>query len=113
MCKRREYPIAMPPAAGDIEDSAAGLVADLRRCVGRGHVLTNASAMRRYCTGFRFGAGRAVAVVRPGSLVEQWRVLNLCVAANRIVIVQAALPGAAPSSPTAHSPSPDVRWPSR
>jgi len=34
---------------------------------------------RRYRTGNRFGTGKALAVVRPGSLVEQWRVLKSCV----------------------------------
>ena len=34
-----------------------------------------------------------VAVVRPGSLVEQWRLLQACVAANKIVIMQAANTG--------------------
>jgi D-lactate dehydrogenase len=34
-----------------------------------------------------------LAVVRPGSLVEQWRVLKVCAAANKIIIMQAANTG--------------------
>lgn len=49
--------------------------------------------MRRYCKGYRQGGGSAEAVVRPGTLVELWRVANACVAARRIVIVQAANTG--------------------
>ncbi len=37
-----------------------------------------------------FGDEPALAVVRPGSLVEQWRVLKVCAAAGKIVIMQAA-----------------------
>lgn len=76
-----------------MEDGNARLIADLRHAVGRRHVLATAAGMRRYCSGFRFGSGRALAVVRPGSLVEQWRVLRLCIAARKIVIVQAANTG--------------------
>jgi D-lactate dehydrogenase len=55
--------------------------------------LTDESATRRYRTGFRFGTGTALAVVRPGSLVEQWRVLKACISANVIVISQASNTG--------------------
>jgi len=43
--------------------------------------------------GFRFGNGPALAVVRPGNLVEQWRVLKACVASNKIIVMQAANTG--------------------
>ncbi len=49
--------------------------------------------MERFCRGFRSGQGRAIAVVRPGSLLEQWNVLQACVAADVIVILQAANTG--------------------
>lgn len=61
--------------------------------VGPRHVLTRDAQTRRYRQGFRFGNGRVLAVVRPGSLVEQWRVLRACVAADVIVITQAANTG--------------------
>ena len=44
-------------------------------------------------TAFRSNGGPALAVVRPGTLLEQWRVLRACVAANKIVIMQAANTG--------------------
>lgn len=49
--------------------------------------------MRRYLKGHRFGEGPAVAVVRPGSLVDLWRVARACVRAGRIIILQAANTG--------------------
>jgi D-lactate dehydrogenase len=69
------------------------LVSNLAAIVGKKHLLTGESKTRRYRTGFRFGTGRALAVVRPGSLVEQWRVLKACVEANVIVISQASNTG--------------------
>jgi D-lactate dehydrogenase (quinone) len=65
----------------------------LRSIVGPRHVLTKPNETLRYRTGFRFGSGPVLAVVRPRTLVEQWRVLNACVASNRIVIMQAANTG--------------------
>jgi D-lactate dehydrogenase len=69
------------------------LIAAFGSIVGRSHVLTGAESTRPYRTGFRFGSGKVVAVVRPGSLVEQWRVLEACVAADKIVIMQSANTG--------------------
>ena len=43
--------------------------------------------------GFRFGGGAAIAVVKPGTLLEQWLVLQECVRADVIVIVQASNTG--------------------
>lgn len=71
----------------------AKLVDQLCTIVGRRHVLTGEKATRRYRQGFRFGSGSVLAVVQPGSLVEQWRVLRACVEAGVIVIAQAANTG--------------------
>ena len=69
------------------------LLDELRTIVGRRYVLTSPESTRRYRTGFRFGTGPALAVVRPGNLVEQWRVLKACARANKIIIMQAANTG--------------------
>jgi D-lactate dehydrogenase (quinone) len=69
------------------------VIGNLERAVGKRFVLTKPSSTRRFRKGFRFGLGDALAVVRPGSLLEQWRVLNICAAAGKIVIVQAANTG--------------------
>ena len=65
----------------------------LRSVVGKGHVLTGLSRTARFRKGFRSGEGEALAVVRPGTLLEQWQVLQACVAADKIVILQAANTG--------------------
>lgn len=72
---------------------AADFIAALQSIVGRAHVLTEPGQTNRFRNGFRSVGGAALAVVRPGSLVEQWRVLRACVAANKIVILQAANTG--------------------
>jgi D-lactate dehydrogenase (quinone) len=69
------------------------LPARLREIVGRRHVMTDPGRTLRFRTGFRFGSGPALAVVRPGSLVEMWRVLHACASANTIVLMQAANTG--------------------
>ena len=73
--------------------TANPLVPALRAIVGRRHVLTGESATRPFAHGIRFGAGAVLAVVQPGTLVAQWRVLCACVAAGVIVIAQAANTG--------------------
>ncbi|HTG39904.1 D-lactate dehydrogenase [Sphingomonas sp.] len=69
------------------------LIARLRAIVGSRHVLTGDKATARYRHGYRSGAGDALAVVRPGSLVEQWRVVQACVAADVSIIMQASNTG--------------------
>ncbi|AJK50823.1 D-lactate dehydrogenase [Burkholderia plantarii] len=81
------------PANGAGGRGGAALLAALRDIVGARHLLTSEAATRRYRTGFRFGTGRALAVARPGTLVEQWRVLEACVAAGAAVITQASNTG--------------------
>lgn len=56
--------------------------------VGRRHIHTG-RALRGYCQGWRSGEGEAELAATPGSLVELWRVLMVCVRSDRIVIMQA------------------------
>src|SRR5690606_9041074 len=58
--------------------------------MGRRYVLTTRRATAAYVKGNRFGDGKVLAVLRPGSLVEMWRVLQVCVDHDLIVIPQAA-----------------------
>ncbi|QDK97071.1 D-lactate dehydrogenase [Acinetobacter tandoii] len=61
--------------------------------VGKQHVLTQESETRLYRQGRRYGAGQVLAVVVPGTLLEQWQVLQVAVEADCIVIMQAANTG--------------------
>lgn len=74
-----------------MDDTA--LVSRLQGVVGRRHVLTGATRTARFRKGYRSGEGDALAVVRPGTLLEQWQVLQACTAADKIVIMQAANTG--------------------
>ncbi|TNF18936.1 MAG: D-lactate dehydrogenase [Pseudomonadales bacterium] len=73
--------------------SREDLLAQMRQIVGASHVLTDEQGTRRFRKGHRTGEGNVLAVVRPGSLLEQWRILQAAVAADRIVIMQAANTG--------------------
>ncbi|ELN94478.1 D-lactate dehydrogenase, partial [Salmonella enterica subsp. enterica serovar Enteritidis str. 543463 40-18] len=66
---------------------------ELARLVGHSHLLTDPAKTARYRKGFRSGQGDALAVVFPGSLLELWRVLNACVNADKIILMQAANTG--------------------
>lgn len=83
----------MNEGQGMTGEVSAELLAHLRGIVGTRHVLTGEGRTRRFRTGYRFGSGKAAAVVRPGTLVEQWRVLQACVAAGAAIIMQAANTG--------------------
>jgi D-lactate dehydrogenase (quinone) len=85
--------VGIDAARHDAARGNARFLDELRTIVGRRYVLTSPERTRRYRTGFRFGTGPALAVVRPGSLVEQWGVLRACTAANKIIIMQAANTG--------------------
>jgi D-lactate dehydrogenase len=73
--------------------SREDLVGALTKIVGANHVLCGHAAAERYTRGYRCGHGEVVAVVRPGTLVEQWRVLKACLNAGAVVIFQAANTG--------------------
>ncbi len=71
----------------------AELIDRLKAIAGAKHVLTGASQTERYRKGFRSGEGEAIAVVVPGTLLEMWHLLQACVAADKILILQAANTG--------------------
>lgn len=72
-----------------------------REIVGDHGVLTSARSTMPYRKGYRSSASEALAVIRPVSLVELWRILKLCVEADIAVIMQAANTGlTAGSTPT-------------
>ncbi len=71
----------------------ADLIKRLQAICGRRRVLTSSRSTRRFRRGFRSGEGDALAVVQPATLLEQWQVLQACVAADKIVIMQAANTG--------------------
>ena len=73
--------------------TSASLISQLRQIVGDKYLITDPSKSEAYRSGYRFGNGNALAVVRPGNLTEFWAILKACVAADVIVIAQAANTG--------------------
>ncbi|EMN1226954.1 TPA: D-lactate dehydrogenase [Enterobacter roggenkampii] len=74
-------------------DDNKTFINELSRLVGSSHLLTDPAKTARYRKGFRSGQGEALAVVFPGTLLELWRVLSACVAADKIILMQAANTG--------------------
>ena len=75
------------------EDANQALIEQLKAVVGRRQVLTSANDTERFRRGFRSGEGEALAVVKPATLLQLWQVLQACVDADKIVIMQAANTG--------------------
>ena len=73
--------------------STQQLISQLTDIVGHTHIITDAAKNEAYRSGYRFGTGNAIAVVRPATLLEFWNVLKACVAHDVIVINQAANTG--------------------
>ena len=73
--------------------STTSLIQHLQQIVGKSYVLTGDQQTRQYRQGRRFGEGKVLGVVCPGSLLEQWRVLQAVLDADCIVIMQAANTG--------------------
>ena len=71
----------------------AKLLQDFKKILGEKYILTSESSKYAHRKGYRYGIGEAFAVVKPGNLLEYWKVLELCVDAGFIVIMQAANTG--------------------
>ena len=71
----------------------AKLLQDFEKILGEKYILTSESSKYAHRKGYRYGIGEAFAVVKPGNLLESWKVLELCVDAGFIVIMQAANTG--------------------
>ena len=67
-------------------DDLAALVPDTR-------IHRQAHHIKRFATGIRFGGGSALVAFEPASLLDFWHVLKACVAADCVVICQAANTG--------------------
>lgn len=64
-----------------------------RQIMGAEQVLTSERATQPYSKGYRFGGGPLLAVLRPTSLVQIWRALQVCLDHNLMVIPQASNTG--------------------
>ena len=69
------------------------MIQELIDVIGSKYVITASWKKTPYSNGWRYGNGEALAVVRPGSLIELWKTLKVCLKADVIVIMQAANTG--------------------
>lgn len=69
------------------------VVQEIIKISGKKYTIIDDARMEPFCKGWRFGAGKAIAVIKPGTLVEIWEILKVCVRENIIVIMQAANTG--------------------
>ncbi len=56
-------------------------------------VITNKWHKQPFINGWRYGSGDALVVLKPGNLLELWRILELCISNDFIIIMQAANTG--------------------
>ena len=69
------------------------MIQELIDIIGSKYVITASWRKNSYSKGWRYGNGEALAVLRPGSLIELWKILKVCLKADVIVIMQAANTG--------------------
>lgn len=69
------------------------VIAEFKNLLKPGQVAVNTKETEHYRTGWRSGSGDALAVVFPHKLIEFWQVLEICVANDCIIIMQAANTG--------------------
>ena len=68
-------------------------IKQFKTITGKTYVLTAQWDKQPFSKGWRYGEGEALAVVKPGTLLELWKLLQICVSENFIVIMQAANTG--------------------
>jgi len=73
--------------------SKSKIVNELKLISGDKYVITSKWGKEPFSKGWRYGEGETLAVVKPGTLLEIWKVLQKCVEHNVIVIMQAANTG--------------------
>ncbi len=69
------------------------IIQDLRQITGNKYLLTKQWNTQTYSKGWRYGFGEALAVASPGSLLEIWKLLEVCILNDVIVLMQAANTG--------------------
>ena len=74
-------------------ESKSKIVNKLKLITRDKHVITSKWGKEPFSKGWRYGEGETLAVVKPGTLLELWKVLQVCVDSNVIVIMQAANTG--------------------
>ena len=61
--------------------------------IGKKFVITNKWHKQPFINGWRYGSGDALVVLKPGNLLELWKLVEICVLNDFIIIMQAANTG--------------------
>ena len=69
------------------------VIYDFESIIGKKFVITNKWHKQPFINGWRYGSGDALVILKPGNLLELWRILELCVSNDFIIIMQAANTG--------------------
>ena len=72
---------------------AQDIINKLKKIVSKSHIITNRLRKEPFTNGWRYGKGEAIAVIKPGTLLEIWKILEICVDEEVIIIMQAANTG--------------------
>lgn len=59
---------------------------EIEKIVQKKNLITHEKKAASYYKGFRFGGGKALAVILPDSLIQLWQVARTCVDADVIMI---------------------------
>ena len=73
--------------------ASVGLIRDLGAIVGDGAVLQSSAETEKYERGYRYGSGRALAIVRPAAVAELATVVRYCFAHDLKIVPQGANTG--------------------
>ena len=73
--------------------SNKNIISEIKKISGSKYIITEDWRKQPYSKGWRYGKGNAFAVVKPGTLIEIWKILELCVKEDIIIIMQAANTG--------------------
>ena len=73
--------------------SIKNIISEIKKISGSKYIITEDWRKQPYSKGWRYGKGNAFAVVKPGTLIEIWKILELCAKEDIIIIMQAANTG--------------------
>ena len=71
----------------------SNIIERFKDLIGVQFVLTKEWNKLPHTKGWRYGMGNALAVLKPGKLTQIWKILEICVESDLIVIMQAANTG--------------------
>ena len=69
------------------------VISEFNSVIGNKFVITQKWQKQPFVNGWRYGNGDALAILKPGTLLELWKLIKICVSNDFIIIMQAANTG--------------------